>query len=121
MRDVVDFSEGRRGAVLSSKGKTRITIHIDSDVLEAFRGQAAASGKGYQTLMNEALRASLTTSAAPVTEDVLRRVLREEIHPARDLVARARQRAALSESDALQLAAKETGGQRPDDLNDRMI
>ncbi len=79
MREVADFSEGRRGAVLRSTAKTRITIHIDTDVLEAFREQAAAAGKGYQTLINDALRASLAQAAAPVTEEVLRRVLREEI------------------------------------------
>jgi uncharacterized protein (DUF4415 family) len=46
-----------RGAVVSQKGKTRISIYIDNDVLEEFRSRADESGKGYQTMMNEALRA----------------------------------------------------------------
>jgi hypothetical protein len=32
-----DFSKGKRGPVLPNKGKTRITIFIDTDILEWFR------------------------------------------------------------------------------------
>jgi uncharacterized protein (DUF4415 family) len=32
---------------------------IDKDVITAFRGKALSSGRGYQTLINEALRAAL--------------------------------------------------------------
>ena len=78
MKDAYDFSSGQRGPVLDTKGKTRITIFLDDEVLEAFRERAAQSGKGYQTLINEALRASLSPESAPLTVALLRQVLREE-------------------------------------------
>ncbi len=78
MKDAYDFSSGQRGAVVDTKGKTRITIFLDDEVLEAFRERAAQSGKGYQTLINETLRASLSPESAPLTVALLRQVLREE-------------------------------------------
>lgn len=79
MRADYDFSKARRGAVLPSKGKTRITIHIDNAVLDEFRARAETAGTGYQTMMNEALKAYLSKVDVPVTESVLRRVIREEV------------------------------------------
>ena len=40
MRDEYDFSKGKRGAVIPTKGKMRITIYIDDDTLAAFRARA---------------------------------------------------------------------------------
>lgn len=77
-----DFSKGKRGAVLTASNKTRITIHLDSDILDAFRIMAAEQGKGYQTLINDALRQTITPHAEPVTEETLRRVIREELQAA---------------------------------------
>jgi hypothetical protein len=48
-------------------------------VLAEFRARAERSGFGYQTLMNEALRAFLSKSDVPVTAEVLRHVLRQEL------------------------------------------
>lgn len=79
MKREYDFSKGKRGAVVPQTGKTRITIYIDDDVLEAFRGRADASGRGYQTMMNDALRAYLGKASLPIDEDILRRVIREEL------------------------------------------
>jgi len=80
MKDEYDFSKGKRGALLSSKGKTRITIYIDDSVLEEFRARAEESGTGYQTMINDALKEYLSkTSEKPVTETTLRRILHEEI------------------------------------------
>jgi len=79
MRDEYDFSKGTRGAVMPTKGKTRITIYIDDDTLAAFRARAEQMGNGYQTLMNEALKASLAKDDKPVTARTLRRILREEM------------------------------------------
>jgi len=79
MRKEYDFSRGKRGAVIPSPGKTRITIMIDDDVIEAFRAKAEAAGRGYQTLMNEVLRAALAGDNQPVTAKVLRKILREEL------------------------------------------
>jgi hypothetical protein len=46
-------------------------------VLEAFRQRAESIGAGYQTLINTALREYLASE--PITEEALRRVLREEL------------------------------------------
>jgi uncharacterized protein (DUF4415 family) len=82
MKNEYDFSKGKRAAVVSSSGKTRITIMLDDDVLEAFRKQAAQRGLGYQTLINDALRQHIAGDSAPVTVKKLREVLREVLHPA---------------------------------------
>jgi hypothetical protein len=80
MRDEYDFSKGKRGAVIPSTGKTRITIYLDNDVLDSCRQQAEARGLGYQTLINEVLRTHLKELGdRPLTENDLRRVLREEL------------------------------------------
>lgn len=80
MRDEYDFSQGKRGEIIPSKGKTRITIYLDDEILASFRERAEASGTGYQTMINEALKAHLRNpSEQPLTENDLRRVLREEL------------------------------------------
>lgn len=56
MKKKYDFSKARRGVAVSRKGKTRITIHLDDAILEACRAQSEKTGKGCQTLINEALR-----------------------------------------------------------------
>jgi Arc/MetJ family transcription regulator len=80
MKKEYDFSHGKRGAVVASvRGKTRITIRIDDDVLQWFREQVHKAGGGsYQTSINEALRAFIATQDSKL-EDTLRRVLREEL------------------------------------------
>ncbi len=82
MNDEYDFSNGVRGAVVDSAGKTRISIFLDDDILAAFRERASQSGKGYQTLINEALRAHLSPESAPLTVELLRKVLHEELRAA---------------------------------------
>jgi len=84
MRDEYDFSKARRGAVIASPGKTRITIMLDDDVIEAFRARAEGEGQGYQTLINAALREALAAPEKhkPLTVATLRRVLREELKAA---------------------------------------
>jgi len=79
MKKSIDFSQGKRGAVMPKSNKTRITIHIDSDVLESFRKQAGKEGKGYQTLINEALKKYTADSPVVITEEILRQVIREEL------------------------------------------
>ena len=79
MRKEYDFSKGKRGAVVPQPGKTRITIYLDGDVLEAFRDRADAGGRGYQTMINEALRQYLGKSREPVDADTVRRIIREEL------------------------------------------
>ena len=85
MRDEYDFSKAKRGAVIPSPGKTRITIMLDDDVIEHFRARAEAEGVGYQTLINALLRNAAVGAgktmpeAKPLTVATLRRVLREEL------------------------------------------
>jgi uncharacterized protein (DUF4415 family) len=75
-----DFRKAKRGSVVRApKGKTRITIRLDDDILAWFRRQVDAAGGGnYQTLINHALRQFIAQREEPL-EDVLRRVLRQEL------------------------------------------
>jgi uncharacterized protein (DUF4415 family) len=83
MRKEYDFSKGKRGAVVPlPKGKTRITIRLDEDLIEWFKQQVHASGGGnYQSLINAALREHVKRKQEPL-EAILRRVLREELRGA---------------------------------------
>jgi len=82
MKREYDFRRGKRGAVIPQTGKTRITIYIDDDALEEFRDRADATGRGYQTMINEPLREYLGKSRKPIDEATLRRVIREEMRGA---------------------------------------
>ena len=79
MKKEYDFTKGRRGPLLVQPGKTRITIYIDDDVLQAFRDRGDACGQGYQTMMNQALREFLGKATPPLDARTLRRILREEL------------------------------------------
>jgi len=79
MKKEYDFTKGKRGPVIRQRGKTRITIHIDNEVLEAFRKRADAEGRGYQTMMNEALLEHLGRAGERVSADTIRRIVREEL------------------------------------------
>ena len=76
----VDFSGGRRGAVLQpAAGKTRITIRLDTELLDWFREEVNRAGGGnYQTQINDALRQHVEGERENL-EGTLRRVLREEL------------------------------------------
>ena len=80
MKNEYEFTRAQRGALDPvPPGKTRITIRLDDDVLDWFRGQADSAGGGnYQTMINAALREHISRSAEPL-EDTLRRVVREEL------------------------------------------
>lgn len=93
MRAEYDFSKGKRGALIPTKGKTRITIYIDDAVLNEFRARAERAGAGYQTMMNDALKAYLEKNEQPVTATVLRQIIREELPEASRLTRRSTGRA----------------------------
>ena len=80
MKPEYDFNKGKRGAVVPiPRGKTRITIRMDNDVLDWFREQVNRGGGGnYQSLMNGALRQYIQNEKEPL-EATLRRVIREEL------------------------------------------
>jgi uncharacterized protein (DUF4415 family) len=79
MKTEFDFSRARRGAAAPSRGKTRITIYLDDAVIEAFRAESERTGKGYQTLINEALRERLDQRSKALTPELVRRIVREEL------------------------------------------
>ena len=80
MKKEYDFKNGKRGAVLSvPKGKTRITIRLDDDVITWFKHKVSEAGGGnYQSLINSALRDYIAQRAEPL-EETLRKVIREEL------------------------------------------
>jgi uncharacterized protein (DUF4415 family) len=83
MKKEYDFSRGKRGPVVPvPKGKTRITIRLDEDVLDWFKLQVNEAGGGnYQSLINAALREYIAARDEPL-EETLRRVIREELENA---------------------------------------
>lgn len=83
MRKQYDFSNAKRGPVVPvPKGKKRITIRLDDDVIIWFKRRVQeASGGNYQSLINAALREHMRRTDEPL-ERTLRRVLREELRKA---------------------------------------
>ena len=79
MKKEYNFKNAKRGQVIPQKGKTRITIYLDTDILEEFRALADEAGYGYQTMINEALRKYLEKAERPLDEGILRQVIREEL------------------------------------------
>ena len=78
MLEEYDFSRGKRGAVITPRGKTRITIYIDTDILDWFRDEAEREGCGYQTEINQALRNYVKQDRRPI-QDIVREAVRKEI------------------------------------------
>jgi uncharacterized protein (DUF4415 family) len=74
-----DFSKGRRRQAVPTKGKTRITIYIDDQIVPAFKADSARTGIGYQTLINEALGQHLGTAEKPITAVQVRKIVRDEL------------------------------------------
>ena len=87
MKKEYDFSRGKRGRITPKepepRGKTRITIRLDEDLVDHFLKEADDSdgAMGYQTLINEALRQHVE-GKAPKFEETLRRIVREEVRAA---------------------------------------
>jgi len=79
MKKIYDFSKGKRGAVIATTGKTRITIYMDDMIVKQFKVRSQKTGKGYQTLINEALKAHLGLAEQPVTQELVRKIVREEL------------------------------------------
>ena len=70
MKREYDFSRGKRGPVIPvPRGKTRITIRLDKDLIDWFRSQVEAAGGGnYQTLINSALRNCVREVTSEIAE-----------------------------------------------------
>ena len=75
-----DFSKGKRGSVVQpDPNKTRITIRLDTDIIDHFKGIVNESGGGnYQTLINNVLREHIEARYEGL-EKKLRKILREEL------------------------------------------
>ena len=74
----IDFSRAKRGPVVKLEpGKTKISIRLDNNVLEYFRGVVERAGGGnYQSLINEAL---LTLINQRSMLEAVRQVVKEEL------------------------------------------
>ena len=64
-------------AISEHLGKQRVSIMLDGAIIAFFK--AKAGERGYQTLINQALRQAMTGEQI---ESTLRRVIREELHTA---------------------------------------
>jgi len=78
MLEEYDFNKGKRGPVIPHRGKTRITIFIDTDILDWFRDEAERAGRGYQTAINQALRNYIKQDKRPI-QDIVREAVRKEL------------------------------------------
>ena len=68
----------RVGGKIVHRGKQRLTMYLDTAIVEYFKSRAGT--RGYQTLINAALKQAIEHEAL---EDTLRRVVREEVAPYR--------------------------------------
>ncbi|MDB3936033.1 BrnA antitoxin family protein [Granulosicoccus sp.] len=75
-----DFGKGKRAPVIQpDPNKTRITIRLDTDIIEHFKGIVNESGGGnYQTLINNVLRDHIEARDEGL-EKKLRKIVREEL------------------------------------------
>jgi len=55
---------------------SRITIHLDNEVIDWFGARVGETGGDYQSLINEALKSHITQKGL---EKTLRRLIREEV------------------------------------------
>jgi uncharacterized protein (DUF4415 family) len=74
----IDFSKAKRGAVIPLEaGKTKISIRLDTSVINYFRNQIDEAGSGnYQSLINDALVAGIQQKTVL---EAVRKVVREEM------------------------------------------
>lgn len=82
MKREYDLSKGKRGPVVPlPPEKIRITIRLDRDIVDHFRGLVRKAHRGnYQTLINDALRDYMRRpSIAQQVGAEVRSVVREEL------------------------------------------
>jgi uncharacterized protein (DUF4415 family) len=89
----VSAAEGKQAFRDELIGKTRINIHLDNDVVAYFKQQAG--GRGYQTLINKALRREMSDA----TESRDLQEIREEIQHLRAEVRAFAQQSLLAPSN----------------------
>ncbi len=79
MKKEYNFSNGKRGAVISQVANTHITIYLDDAILKRFKAQSERTGKGYQTLINDGLNSYVGLTEKPLTAVMVRKIVREEL------------------------------------------
>ena len=74
----IDFTHAKRGAIIPPESKkTKISIRLDTSILDYFRNQVEKVGGGnYQTLINEALVSYMHQESML---KAVRQVIREEL------------------------------------------
>jgi uncharacterized protein (DUF4415 family) len=89
MRKEYDFSQAKRAKDVphlsklqedTAKGKTRITIYIDDDVISWFKTKAAEVDGNYQTMINAELK-RIISNEKPLKE-LIKEAIREELQKA---------------------------------------
>jgi hypothetical protein len=56
-----------------------MTIYLDEEILRSFRAMSEKTGKGYQTLLDEALNAYLGANDEILRPELVRKIVREEL------------------------------------------
>ncbi len=64
MKKEYDFSNAKRGAVLSQAGKTRITIYLDDVIIDRFKGLSERTGRATRL---SSMKLCALTSTSPNT------------------------------------------------------
>ena len=89
MRKEYDFSTAKRAQEVphlaklqeeAAKGKTRITIYLDDDVVSWFKAKANEVGGNYQTMINKELK-RIISDDKPLKE-IIKEAIREELQKA---------------------------------------
>lgn len=89
MRKEYDMSDAKRAKDIphlaklqeeASRGKKRITIYMDDEIIEWFKGKAVQSGGNYQTMINSELK-KIVKGEKPLKE-IIREAIREELKKA---------------------------------------
>jgi len=76
---MVETKAGSGNGEIKRNMKARITIHLDRDIISFFKHRASQTTKGYQTLINEALREYTGLENQPgMMTDLVKRVKRLE-------------------------------------------
>ena len=80
MKSNYDFNGGKKGSIVNTGSKVKLSIRLDPNVLTWFKEQVEKTGGGnYQTLINKALQEYIANYGETL-ENILRRVIREELH-----------------------------------------
>ena len=81
MKKHYDFSGSKQGAIVDTGAKVKISIRLDPEILFWFKEQVEKAGGGnYQTLINQALKEYISLQKGESLENILRRIIREELH-----------------------------------------